>query len=63
MADGFLLINGIIVVFGVSKGIEKVSSVLLPLLLVFLVGLMIYSLTLNGAAEGVKFLLMPDFQR
>ena len=59
----FLLINGIIVVFGVSKGIEKVSSVLLPLLLVFLVGLMIYSLTLNGAAEGVKFLLMPDFSK
>ena len=59
----FLLINGIIVVFGVSKGIEKVSSVLLPLLLVFLVGLMIYSLTLNGAAEGVKFLLLPDFSK
>ena len=35
----------------------------LPLLLVFLVGLMIYSLTLNGAAEGVKFLLMPDFSK
>ena len=36
---------------------------LLPLLLVFLVGLMIYSLTLNGAAEGVKFFLMPDFSK
>lgn len=56
----FIVINGIIVMFGVSKGIEKVSSVLLPLLLVFLTGLMIYSLTLEGAGEGVKFFLMPD---
>lgn len=59
----FILINGMIVMLGVSKGIEKVSSVLLPLLLMFLVGLMIYSLTLEGAGEGVKFFLMPDFSR
>ncbi|MGN1134788.1 MAG: sodium-dependent transporter [Oscillospiraceae bacterium] len=56
----FIFINAAIVLIGVSKGIEKVSSVLLPLLLVFLLGLMFYSLSLDGAAEGVKFFLKPD---
>lgn len=59
----FLLLNALIVMFGVSKGIEKVSSILLPLLLVFLAGLMTYSLTLPDAIEGVRFFLMPDFSK
>lgn len=57
----FLAITCIIVTGGVSNGIEKVSSVLLPTLVVFLFGIMIYSLTLPNAIEGVKFFLVPDF--
>lgn len=57
----FIIINAVIVMFGVSKGIEKVSTILLPLLIVFLAGLLVYSLTLPNASEGVKFFLMPDF--
>lgn len=57
----FLIINCIIVTGGVAKGIERVSTVLLPVLIVFLIGIMIYSLTLPGAAEGVRFFLVPDF--
>ncbi|MBQ5318557.1 MAG: sodium-dependent transporter [Oscillospiraceae bacterium] len=57
----FLLLNCLIVKSGVSNGIEKVSTVLLPLLIIFLIAIMIYSLTLPNAADGVKFFLVPDF--
>lgn len=57
----FLLLTCAIVTGGVSGGIERVSSVLLPILIVFLVGIMIYSLTLPNAIEGVKFFIVPDF--
>lgn len=56
----FTVITAIIVIGGVSGGIEKVSSVLLPVLTVFLIGIMVYSLTLPNASEGVKFFLVPD---
>ncbi len=59
----FLAVTCIIVTGGVSNGIEKVSSVLLPTLVVFLFGIMIYSLTLPNAIEGVKFFLVPDFSK
>ncbi len=55
----FIFISAFIVTQGVSKGIEKVSSVLLPVLFVFLVGIMIYSLTLPGAKEGVRYFIVP----
>lgn len=58
----FILMTFLIVAKGVSSGIEKVSSVLLPLLFVFLAGLMIYSLSLPDAWEGVKFFIMPRFE-
>lgn len=57
----FSAVTAAIVLKGVSGGIEKVSSVLLPILLFFLIGLMIYSLTLPDAIEGVKYFLIPNF--
>ncbi len=57
----FMVITCFIVTGGVAKGIERVSSILLPILIVFLFGIMIYSLTLPNAVEGVKFFLVPDF--
>lgn len=57
----FMAVTCFIVTGGVSGGIERVSSVLLPILMVFLAGIMIYSLTLPGAAAGVKFFIVPDF--
>ncbi len=56
-----MAITCFIVTGGVAKGIERVSSILLPILIVFLFGIMIYSLTLPNAIEGVKFFLVPDF--
>ncbi len=56
----FCLICGAIVAFGVSGGIEKASKLLLPLLLIFLTAVMLYTLRLPGAAEGARFFLLPD---
>ncbi len=57
----FLIINCVIVTGGIANGIERVSSVLMPILIVFLIGITIYCLTLPNAIEGVKFFLVPDF--
>lgn len=56
----FILICSAVVVMGISGGIEKASAVLLPVLLVFLIGIMIYIFTLPNASEGIKFFLLPD---
>ncbi len=57
----FLIITCAIVSGGVSNGIEKVSTIMMPVLFVFLVIIMIYCLTLPNAVKGVKFFLVPDF--
>ncbi len=53
----------LVVVFGVQKGIERISKVLMPLLAVISVGLMIYVLCQEGALEGVAYLFTPDFSK
>lgn len=58
----FMAINILIIGTGVVKGIQKVSELLMPLLFLLLAGLVIRSLTLPGAIEGVRFLFVPDFR-
>lgn len=50
-----------VVVFGVQKGIERVSKVLMPLLAILAVFLAVYACCQPGALEGVKKLFVPDF--
>lgn len=59
----FMVLTLLIVIGGVSKGIERYSKILMPMLFVMMVLLMFRSLTLPGAMEGVKFLLVPDFSK
>lgn len=59
----FLGLSALIVVAGVKNGIEKYSKILMPVLFILVVILAIRSLTLDGAMEGVKFLLYPDFSK
>lgn len=56
------VISGIIIA-GVSKGIEKMTKRLVPCLFFLLVLVVIRSLTLPGAAQGINFLFMPDFSK
>ena len=59
----FLVINVIVITLGVKKGIEKASKYMMPMLFVFFIILVIRALTLEGAMEGIKFFLMPDFSQ
>ena len=52
-----------IVIRGVHGGIERACAILMPTLFVILLILMVRSLTLPGAMEGVKFYLSPDFSK
>lgn len=58
----FALLTVGIVAFGVQKGIEKVSKILMPLLAVMSIFLMIYVLCQPGAWEGVKYFIVPNFE-
>ncbi|SFE95013.1 sodium-dependent transporter [Alteribacillus iranensis] len=57
----FMLITILVVQGGIQKGIERVSSIMMPALFVIFIILVIRSLTLEGAAEGISFFLRPDF--
>ena len=53
----------IIVLFaGVKQGVERVSKVMMPLLVILAVFVAIYSVTRPGAWEGVKYFLIPNFE-
>lgn len=55
----FMVFTAIVVLFGVEKGIEKVSRFMMPLLVVLTVGISLYVLTIDGAWEGVKYYITP----
>lgn len=57
----YVLVGAVVVCLGVEKGIEKFSKFLMPVLLVLILGISIYTLTLDGAGEGLKYYVLPDF--
>ncbi|NBJ70164.1 MULTISPECIES: sodium-dependent transporter [Clostridia] len=59
----FIMINVVVVSFGVKDGIEKTSKILMPLLFIFFIILVIRSITFDGAMEGLQFFLQPDFSK
>jgi NSS family neurotransmitter:Na+ symporter len=58
-----LLLTASIILKGVKSGIETWSRRLMPMLLVLLVALIVYISTLDGAAQGFKAYLVPDFSK
>lgn len=59
----YIILNALVVLFGVQKGVEKASRILMPMLVVLTIIVTIYSLTLPGALDGVRFYLLPDLSR
>lgn len=59
----FLLFTAVVIIGGVEKGIERVSKLLMPILVVLLLVLCIRSLTLDGASKGIAYLFHPDFSK
>lgn len=57
----FMGVTCFIVLGGVSKGIEKMSKLLLPALFVLILIIVSRSVTLDGAAEGLSYLFVPDW--
>lgn len=45
---------------GLQKGVERITKVMMVALLVLITGLAVYSCTLPGAKEGLKFYLVPS---
>ena len=67
----FVILTTVIVYLGVGKGIEKMSKILMPILLVLIVGIALFSLTLsytNDAGitrtgfEGFMIYVIPNFE-
>lgn len=56
-----VLITLIIVSFGISKGIEKINKIIIPLLFIIFILLIEKSISLPGSIEGVTYLISPDW--
>ena len=59
----FLLLNYLIIRKGLKNGIERMSNIMTPLLFVILLVFCVNSLMMPGAADGLKFLFVPDFSK
>jgi NSS family neurotransmitter:Na+ symporter len=59
----FIGVTALVVLFGVEKGVEKVSKIMMPILVALTLFLGIYVLFLDGAMEGLVYYLKPDFSK
>ena len=63
----FLIAVAVIIFFGVNKGIESFSKILMPILLVFVIAISIFSLTIQGSdgrtgLDGLKIYIIPSLE-
>lgn len=59
----FVVMTHFVIVKGVTKGIERWSKILMPVLFGLVVVLVVCSVTSPGAKTGLEFLLKPDFSK
>lgn len=58
----YLGATALVVWLGVEKGIERVSKIMMPILIVLSIAIAIYSVCLPGAVDGLRYYLLPDFK-
>lgn len=58
----YIALTAVIVLFGVEKGIEKVSKFMMPILAVLTVGIAVYVVTRPGAMDGVIYYIKPNLK-
>ena len=59
----FFAITIVIVLAGVEKGVERVSKLMMPILVLISIGICVYVTTIPGSFEGIKYYLFPDFSK
>ena len=60
----FIGLTALVVLFGVNKGVERVSKVMMPALIVLILCVSVYSLfAIPGALEGALYYITPDFSK
>lgn len=57
----FMLLTAVVVFAGIKKGIEKFTKILMPVLAMLIILVVIRSVSLKGAGEGIKYLFVPDW--
>jgi len=57
----FIFITAFVVAQGIQKGLERASKIMMPMLFILFLFIIIRSLSLPNAFEGVKYFLLPDF--
>ncbi len=55
----FLALTAVVVLCGVEKGIEKVSKIMMPILVMLTIIISVYGLTLKGSMEGLIYYIKP----
>ena len=58
VAAGFLVVS-----FGLQKGLERITKAMMSALLLLILVLAVHSVMLPGASQGLKFYLVPDWER
>lgn len=58
-----IAVVSVILVFGVQKGIEKITKTLMPILFILIILCAVRAITLPGAHKGIEFLFKPDFSK
>ena len=59
----FVLATTVIILMGVNKGIENMSKILMPLLIVLSIVISMFVITRDGAGAGLEYYLKPDFSK
>ena len=59
----YISATAVVVLFGVEKGVERVSKIMMPVLVVLSVFIAAYSIFLPGAIDGVLYYILPDFSK
>jgi len=57
----FALATFVVILGGVEQGIERVSKIMMPLLIILAIVVALYSVTRPGAMAGVKYFFVPNF--